>query len=137
VSKPFGSEGVDDRYRIGMTSASVDESKVSTEMEMIAVVPNPYVAASTFETPPPQVFSAGRGERRIDFIHLPQECTIRIFTLAGDHVRTIDHSGTIFDGTESWNLLNKDDHDIAPGVYIYHVETPDGYEKVGRIGVIK
>ena len=145
VSKPLSlywkiggnAEYIDEHYRVTVSSASVDKNKIKNQMKQIAVVPNPYVAVSSFESPPPQVFTAGRGERRVDFIHLPQVCTIRIYTLAGDHIRTVEHSGTIFDGTESWNLLNKDGHEIAPGIYIYHVETPDGEEKVGRLAVIK
>ncbi len=137
VSKPFDSEDLDDRYRITYTEATVDQSMVENEMSQIAVVPNPYVAASSFEVPPPQVFTFGRGERRVDFIHLPKECTIRIFTMSGEHIKTIDHLGTLFDGTEPWNLLSKDDHDVAPGIYIYHVETPGGDEMIGRLALIK
>ncbi|UCD37406.1 MAG: hypothetical protein JSW54_11320 [Fidelibacterota bacterium] len=137
VSKPFVSFGLADYYRISATPASIDASTVQDQMADIAVVPNPYVATSGMETPPPQVFTYGRGERRVDFIHLPQVCTIRIFTMAGEHVQTLEHSEPIFDGTESWNLLNKDGHDIAPGIYIYHVETPDGHERIGRLAIIK
>ncbi|NOZ03867.1 MAG: hypothetical protein GXO92_04555 [FCB group bacterium] len=137
VSKPFCTEGSIDRYRVSFTPATVDESKLESEMGRIAVVPNPYVASSGFETPPPQVFTYGRGERRVDFIHLPPKCTIRIYTMAGEHVKTLEHSGPVYDGTESWNLLSKDNHEIAPGIYIYHIETPGGKEKIGRLAVIK
>jgi len=137
VNKPFVSWDAPDRYRVSFTPATVNQNLVADAMDRIAVVPNPYVASSNFETPPPQVFTYGRGERRVDFIHLPQVCTIRIFTLVGEHVETIEHAGTLYDGTESWNLLSKDGHDIAPGIYIYHVETPDGEEKLGRLAVIK
>ena len=137
VNKPFVSWDEPDRYRVSFTPATVNQDLVADAMDRIAVVPNPYVASSNFETPPPQVFTYGRGERRVDFIHLPQVCTIRIYTLVGEHVETIEHAGTLYDGTESWNLLSKDGHDIAPGIYIYHVETPDGEEKLGRLAVIK
>ena len=137
VTKPFVSQGAPDHYRLTATPASADETVVEDLLAAVAVVPNPYVATSGFETAPEQVFTYGRGERRVDFIHLPQVCTIRIYTLVGDHVRTLEHAGGIFDGTESWNLLNKDGHDIAPGVYIYHLETPGGAQKLGRLAVIK
>ncbi|MDZ7294783.1 MAG: hypothetical protein ONB14_05155, partial [candidate division KSB1 bacterium] len=75
--------------------------------------------------------------RRVDFIHLPQECTIRIYTVVGEHVATIEHHSTVFDGSESWNLLSKDGLDIASGIYIYHVEAPGWGQKIGRLAVIK
>ena len=137
VDKPFCSQNTIEHYQVTMTPASVNPETVRNQMDRIAVVPNPYVASSGFETPPPQVFTYGRGDRRIDFIHLPQVCTIRIYTMAGEHVRTLKHSGTLYDGTEHWDLLSKDEFEIAPGIYIYHVETPEGYEHIGRLAIIK
>jgi predicted transcriptional regulator len=137
VSKPFCTLGTVERYHVSAIPATVSETQLENDLSRIAVVPNPYVAASSFETPPPQVFTYGRGERRVDFIHLPQECTIRIYTMAGEHVRTLKHSSTLFDGTESWNLLSKDGHEIAPGIYLYHVETNQGKEVIGHFAIIK
>lgn len=132
--KPFADNDI---YRFTTSAARTEQNLTKNDMSLIAVVPNPYVAASSLEATPPQVFTAGRGERRVDFIHLPEECTIRIYTMVGEHVRTLTHTGTVFEGTESWDLLNKDGHDIAPGIYIYHIETPEGFERVGRLAIIK
>lgn len=137
TSKQFCTLDTEDKYRISFVNPDVDETLVQNALSRVKVVPNPYVAASSFEVAPPAVFSMGRGERRVDFIHLPQECTINIYTLAGDHVKTLEHAGTLFDGTTSWNLLNEEDQDIAAGYYIYHIETPAGDEHVGRMAVIK
>ncbi|HOJ38713.1 MAG TPA: hypothetical protein PK591_10660, partial [Ignavibacteriales bacterium] len=72
--------------------------------------------------------------RRIQFINLPAECIIRIFTPAGDLVKTIYHNNLT--GTENWDLRSDGGREIASGVYIYTVE---GYgEKfTGRFAVIK
>lgn len=137
VSKPFGSYGLPDHFQITVDKPTTVTEDVGNPLDKIAVVPNPYIATSGFETPPEQVFTYGRGERRVDFIYLPQACTIRIYTMAGEHVRTLNHAGTIFDGTEKWNLLNSEGHDIAPGIYIYHVESKAGNEKIGRLAIIK
>jgi hypothetical protein len=137
TSKTFCSLGSTDSYKIEFKNPDVIQSILEDEMDKISVVPNPYVAASSFEVAPPAVFSMGRGERRVDFIHLPQVCSINIYTIAGDHVKLLEHNGSLFDGTKSWNLLNSEDQDIAAGYYIYHVETPDGYEHIGRLAVIK
>jgi hypothetical protein len=109
--------------------------KAVTDMEKIAVVPNPYVAAATWE--PRNPFRTGRGERRIYFINLPPQCTIRIYTVRGYLVDTIEHNGSTTNGSESWNLISKDGQDIAYGVYIYHVDAPGIGEKIDKFAVIK
>ena len=111
-----------------------DLSKAQSEMNKIAVVPNPYTGAASWE---PLSNTVGRGERRIFFIHLPNECTIRIYSLSGKLVQTIEHNSTISDGQESWNLVSKDGMDIAYGIYVFHVDAPGIGEKLGRFAIIK
>jgi hypothetical protein len=41
------------------------------------------------------------------------------------------------DGAESWDLMSKDNMNIAYGVYIYHVDAPGVGEHVGKIFIIK
>lgn len=132
--QPFDSHDI---FRITADAGYINQSLLKEAMNNIAVVPNPYVMTSSYEVPPPDVFSTGRGERVVHFIHLPMECTIKIFTLSGEHVKTITHFSTLWDGTESWDLLSRDGLDVASGVYIYHVITPDNYEKIGRMALIK
>ena len=52
------------------TDFSAAESATSS-LEAIRVVPNPYVTAAEFELPLPPGITSGRGERRVDFTHLP------------------------------------------------------------------
>jgi hypothetical protein len=104
-------------------------------LDKIKVVPNPYVAAASWE--PRNTYSSGRGERQLHFTHLPQKCTIRIYTVSGELVATIDHDSDILDGTASWDLLTRDKLSVAYGVYIYHLDAPGVGEKVGKFAVIK
>lgn len=98
------------------------------------VVPNPYVGAASFE---PQRFAVnGRGERRIEFRGLPQSCTIRIYTVRGDLVQTLTHDGST-DGYVPWNLRTKDNLDVAPGLYIYHVDAGSAGSVIGKFAIIK
>ncbi|HEB83508.1 MAG TPA: hypothetical protein ENI92_00760 [Bacteroidetes bacterium] len=135
--KPFA-EG--DRYEFTTEAASLNRNKV--DLSRIKVYPNPYLGVSTQE--PPNPYSSGRGERRINFIHLPDRCTIRIYTVRGELVDTIEHnmsgavssSQALFDGTETWDLRSTDGLDVAYGVYIYHVESPYG-EHIGKFALIK
>ncbi|HMN48915.1 MAG TPA: hypothetical protein PKD67_07270 [Ignavibacteriaceae bacterium] len=132
--KPFTSA---DKFSFTTSMPSVDENIVKADLNRIKVVPNPYVVTSIYEQPlPPNV--RGRGERVVYFTHLPPNCTIRIFTSAGDEVQTLVQNGNINDGTVTWDLRSKEGLDIAYGVYFYVVEIPGSSEtKIGKLAVIK
>lgn len=127
-------------YRTGeyleftMKAPGFDKAKAKNELAKIAVVPNPYVGAASWE---PYTTTVGRGERRVQFIHLPAECTIRIYTMSGALVQTLRHSGTLSDGQQSWDLTTKDGMNLAYGVYIFHVDAPGVGEVTGKFAVIK
>jgi hypothetical protein len=70
-------------------------------------------------------------------MHLPSQCTIRIYTISGKFVDEIQHSSSMSDGQESWDLVSKDGMDIAFGVYVYQVDAPDVGQKIGKFAVIK
>ena len=131
IKKPFRTG---EYYEFITQGQGFDISKAKTEMDRIAVVPNPYTGAASWE---PATSTVGRGERRLYFIHLPNECTIRIYTLSGKLVQTLDHNSVISDGQESWDMVSKDGMDIAYGIYVYHVDAPGVGEKIGRFAVIK
>ena len=133
TKKPFNSDDVFEFTTSGW--GYTGERAKQDMMEKICVVPDPYVAVNTVEPP---IFNVmGRGERRIDFIHLPTECTIRIFTINGKLVRTLEHRTALDDGVESWNLITKDGMDVAWGTYFYHVEAPGVGQKTGKFAIIR
>jgi hypothetical protein len=98
------------------------------------VVPNPYVASAGFE--PERFAVSGRGERRIEFRGLPGRCTIRIYTVRGDLVQTLDHDGST-EGFVAWNLRTRDNLDLAPGLYIFQVDGGDLGSNTGKFAVVK
>ncbi|RPH96720.1 hypothetical protein EHM69_00280 [candidate division KSB1 bacterium] len=121
-----------DLYVYGTRASRINADAVT--LDRIKVYPNPYVAVSPQE--PTNLFNEGRGERRITFIHLPNECTIRIYTVRGDLIQEIRHFADIDDGHENWDLRSRDGQNVAYGTYLYHIESPFG-EKTGRFAVIK
>ncbi len=132
-TKPFR-QG--DLFEFTTTKPHVDASVATEQLSRVHAVPNPYVVASPFELPLNPGITSGRGERKIDFIHLPAQSKIQIFTSSGDHVITLHQDGNIEDGTVSWNLKTKENLDIAYGVYFYIVESPVG-NKTGKLAIIK
>lgn len=101
-------------------------------MNKIKVVPNPYVVSSLFE---PE-FGELRREplRQLQFINLPNQCTIYIFTIDGDLIKTINHNSNF--GTATWDLRTDGGREISTGIYLYVVKTDEG-EYLNRFAVIK
>jgi hypothetical protein len=104
------------------------------DLNKVAVVPNPYPGAASWE---PATTSTGRGVRRVYFIHLPRKCEIRIYTIAGRLVQTLKHESTTDDGEEAWNLVSRDGLDIAYGVYVFHVDAEGVGTTIGKFAVLK
>lgn len=103
-------------------------SASSDWVNQVAVVPNPYRGSAAWE----QTYFD-----KIAFINLPAMCNIHIYTLAGDHVDTIEHRGWAGDeGTEYWDLVSRNDQEIVSGLYIYRIETETEFV-IGKFAVIK
>lgn len=124
-----------DEFRFTLTPPGVDTDLAREELRRITVVPNPYVAAAAWEPASPQI--VGRGERRIQFRNLPQECTIRIYNLRGELVRTLEYRGGVGEGAMFWDLRTSQNQDVAAGVYIYHVDAPGIGEHIGKFALVK
>ncbi len=106
------------------------------QLDRVKVVPNPYVAHAEWDR--------GWEDHWVHFTRLTSECTIRIYSLSGDLIRIIDHSATsegdILDeigGMEPWNLKDYENESIASGIYLYHISTPLGEEKIGKFAIVR
>jgi hypothetical protein len=114
-----------DTYRFKFKMPSVDNSLV--DLSKVRVVPNPYVVTSQYEYM--------QKVREVRFMYLPSECTIYIYTVAGELVKTLRHKSTT--GSLSWNLLTDSNQGLAFGVYVYVVEDPNGNRQTGKFALIK
>jgi hypothetical protein len=84
----------------------------TTDLQRVAVVPNPFRAAEAWDSP---------GGHEVHFTHLPAMATIKIYTVSGELVAQLEHRDNVRD-FERWNLKNQDGHDVASGIYMYRVE---------------
>ena len=110
----------------------------SDDLDDVRVYPNPFIQHSQL---------TGPGEQyRLEFVNIPAACTIRIYTLAGDLVTTIEHDDG--SGSESWGSRAFGDYQVTrflqyvvPGIYLFHVESNvaghEGEDKVGKFVIIK
>ncbi len=103
----------------------------SGDLSLVQCIPNPYRASADWEY---------GGQRRVTFIGLPARATIRIYTAAADHVLTLEHKTSPGDpesDLEFWDLTNSDGEEVAPGVYIFQVES-EGMESIAsKVMIIK
>jgi hypothetical protein len=124
-----------DAFAFKTTPQKVDVQVAMKSMANIYVVPNPYVATTAIE--PSNNFRLGRGERRIEFVHLPPECTVHIYTMSGFLVKDIHRSASADNGSEFWDLRTKDGLNAAYGYYIYVVDAPGIGKTTGKFALIK
>ena len=77
--------------------------------------------------------------RAIHFANLPAKCTIRIFTVDGDRVRTIHHD---FDPDDpyahhdEWNMVTRNRNIVMSGLYYWSVEDEYGNVQMGKLVII-
>ncbi len=93
----------------------------------VLVVPNPYVIGEGYSLP-------GEGDK-IQFVNIPNPCTIRIYTLRGDLVKTIkveEGQGAI----ASWDQVTDFGQFVESGIYLFHVDSPVG-TKVGKFAIVR
>lgn len=131
IHRPF----VNDEFTFGVAGAKTDTATVKNGLDQICMVPNPYVATNDLESKN-QLNSQQRGHRKVYFDHLPMNCTIRIYNLAGEHLRTLEHHSGLDDGKEYWDLMTKDNMLVSYGLYLFHVDAPGFGTMVGKFAVI-
>lgn len=129
---------VNARFQISSTPAYFDT--ISSQTLNVKVVPNPYLVHNEWQ----RRFS----QRQMRFINLPADCTIRIFTLNGELIKTIKHHHAFIPvkgdpevvnsagGDEWWNLLSETRHIVTSGVYIFHVHSTVG-SQIGKFVIVR
>ena len=114
------------------------------EVGEVTVVPNPYRGDQNYnatdppwEQPPETRDRWLEQDRRIQFINLPEQCRIRIFTLSGQLVETLEHNSAS-QGFEDWNLTSSVGQAVSSGVYLFTVKNRESGEiQTGKFVIIK
>lgn len=106
----------------------------------IFVYPNPATRTALREFQ--QLFASSDDPTgvRVQFANLPAaRNTIKIFTLSGDLVQTIEHDGRGGYGEANWNLISRNGQEIVSGIYLYVVQSDDsGFDDfIGKFVVVR
>ncbi len=78
--------------------------------------------------------------RRIHFANLPAKCTISIYSLDGDLVRSFEHDKDPSDPAAShdtWDLITRNTQAVVSGIYYWIVQEPSGRTQMGKMVIIK
>jgi len=121
-----------------------NQTKATSDLDLINVVPNPYYAYDDYER--------NQLDNRIKIVNLPLHCTVSIFDLSGTLIRqfVVDKSGiseprssTAGINTDSktsvdWDLKNFAGIPIAGGVYLIHVKADNlGERTIKWFGILR
>ncbi|MBC7188024.1 MAG: hypothetical protein H5U38_13400 [Calditrichaeota bacterium] len=109
------------------TKALVTARQPAENALQVSVFPNPFRLVSGLPT-------SGE-ESSIVFTNLPAKCTIRIYTVSGELVRTLEHDNPN-SGEHVWDQLTDSRQKTAAGIYLYTVESAVGNAK-GTLLLIK
>ena len=120
-----------DVFTINTDGFGVTDYDLATQQERlkdIGIVPNPYKGSSAYEV--------SQLTDEVRFTNMPDVATIRIFTLNGTLIRTINKQSPGV-ATISWNLTTDHNLPIASGLYLIHVDVPDIGETTLKFAVVK
>ena len=110
----------------------------------VYVYPNPYRVDADYRS----LGYEGRNQddrwdervRAIWFANLPPKCTISIYTIDGDRVRTLKHDMSPSDPMHRrhrWSLINRNLQLVQSGLYYWVVESDDGRVQMGKLVIIR
>lgn len=147
VEKPFNrfetgaSNGIESlpRYQFstkGLGTTEKNSEVAKNALDIIRVVPNPYLAYSAYET--------DQNSNIVKITNLPNNCNITVYALDGTIIRRLSRAigvdpvtqrkieitdgSTIdrlnLDNTVNWDLKNDRGITISSGLYLIHVEAP-------------
>jgi hypothetical protein len=112
---------------------------VKKEGLKVEVYPNPYRIDGNYH--PEYEKGDGNLDKRLNFINLPPKCTIRIYTLDGDLVMTLEHDkqeGDLDATYHYWDLVSRNTQAVVSGIYLFCVEDKKtGKTQVGKFVIIK
>jgi len=128
TSKPLQAGDVFAFSTAGYGATEPDLETRRARLAEIGIVPNPYKAFSDYEV------DLANDEVRLT--GLPDVATIRVFTLHGTLVRTLEKDSPGLRSL-SWDVRNEDGRKLASGMYLIHVEVPGVGERVIKFGMVK
>lgn len=118
---------------VAIPDPEVDPGEFTDELlDEVTVVPNPYLVD--------HIGQRTTAEKKLYFTRLPEICTIEIYTVAGELVKTIEHSAIDNpDGRVAvsvWELLTSADRRADSQLLVARITTPSGAETIKKFSIV-
>ena len=114
-----------DRYTFTTMASPYSHEHARRQIPSINVFPNPYVGVRG---------DGVSASPMVTFTYLPQRALIRIYTVSGMLVRSLEKND--YSQTLQWDLTNENHRQVAPGMYIVHISLPDlNDERILKLGI--
>ena len=146
-----------DRFTVELKAPVENPDAVRNALDNVKVFPNPYIVTNTAEGNLQGADTRGRATRKLFFKNVPLRSTIRIYTIRGELIRTLnadnpdgntafgvrdrenEGAGTFSYPTSQveWDLKTSENLDVAYGIYLYHIDAPGIGTKTGKFAIIK
>jgi hypothetical protein len=129
INSDFYETPIDSTQLVYLTPGSPPKEN----LEDVVVVPNPFRVRAEWDP--------ADGSHQVKFIRVPDRSTVRIFTSAGELLKTLTanqyQSPGGLTGDVTWDLKNDSGNLVVSGIYLFQVETVDGRTIKGKFVIIK
>ena len=109
-------------YAITVANPAGEESQLSQSVNV--TIPEETIASPELNLDKvifvPNPYRLNGGSQPMEFRNLPHRATIRIYNSTGDLIKQIDHRSNT--SIQRWNGRNEVGEQVAPGIYVYHIE---------------
>jgi hypothetical protein len=126
---------IEEKRRLGaglqFTSGLATTGELASGAARVGVRPNPYKRKASWDS------RTNPSDHRLMFFNLPRSATITILDVSGQVIDRLSFESSDGEtGSLMWDLLSKDDIEVANGLYIFVVEYAGG-KQVGYFSVLR
>lgn len=123
------------KVRVKVKATEVADNKYSEDqLKKVKVVPNPYYISHEAQR--------SAYDTKLYFTKLPAKCTIDIYTVTGDLVKTINHNeaegqyGDYRTAMDVWDLYSSNNQRVQSQTFVAVITTPDGTQQSVKFTVL-
>ncbi len=122
ICPPFD---IDCTYEFETPANEPETGITKAQLDRISIFPNPYFGHNVV---------AEWDQQYVTISPLPRSCVIRIFSLSGSLIRTLNHKNTSF---HQWDLKNRHGKAVASGLYLLVIDIPDLGQHLLKLAVVQ
>lgn len=111
----------------GMQPELRNPDKLKSDLDLVNIVPNPYYAYSDYER--------NALDNRVKITNLPEKCTVTIYNMSGTKIRQFKKDEVLT--SIDWDLKNFAGVPIASGIYLIHINAPEGERVIKWFGSMR